>query len=174
MNIVLCGHPFSGKTTFGKQAALQLGCPFLDTDRLIEEFFFQKEGQRLTCREIHEQYGESIFRDFERQSIVSLQDKNNYIIALGGSALMDHSNRKVVNKVGFLIYLQTPLPVLIERLLKSPLPSYLRGYADPIKAYEEKMELRFPVYQECADKIIDTTELNTDQILATICECYGK
>ena len=36
LKVVLVGLPGSGKTTFGRQLAKELGFPFLDLDQLIE------------------------------------------------------------------------------------------------------------------------------------------
>lgn len=35
--VFLCGYTSSGKTTVGKELAKQLGVPFFDTDKLLEQ-----------------------------------------------------------------------------------------------------------------------------------------
>ena len=55
--VFLCGYTSSGKTTVGKELAKQLGVPFFDTDKLLE----QQAGQ--TPQQVFAEKGESYFRN---------------------------------------------------------------------------------------------------------------
>lgn len=172
MNIILCGPPFTGKTTLGQQAAQKLGWNFNDTDRLLEKFYADEKKSKLTCREIHRKEGEERFRDYESQAVASLQGCEKHVIALGGGSLNHAHNVKILKKLGTLLYIKTSLEILQKRLLSGPLPSYLENEIDPLMAYRELVEARSFIYEKHADKIIETDTLSQAQIISIICEGY--
>ena len=62
MNLVLYGLPMSGKTVLGHKLSQILEKPFFDTDHLIQDAYFQKTGNKCSCREIFQEEGDFIFR----------------------------------------------------------------------------------------------------------------
>lgn len=119
MNWILFGFKGVGKTHFGKLLAKKIGCPFLDTDELIE----QKEG--LSCREIVLQKGEAYFQKLEETILTTLQVQN-HVIAVGGRSVLNEKNLQALYRLGSLLYLQCPKLMIKKRLLSSsPLPTFL-------------------------------------------------
>lgn len=150
MNIILCGLPMSGKTTLGLQLAKHLHLNFIDTDRLIENAFAAIHKSRLTCRQIFQQEGSSVFREFEKLQIASLIHKKDTVIAVGGGALVDPENVKILKQLGCLVYLKTPMNILWERIKQNGIPGYLDA-TNPEEAFYVLVKQRTPIYETHAD-----------------------
>ena len=168
MNIILCGPPYTGKSTLGLQVAQKLGWHFKDTDRLIEQYYAEDKNVKLTCREIHRKEGEEMFRHYENQVVASLLGSEKCVIALGGGCLNQVDNLQIVKKLGLLLYIKTSFDTLQKRLLSGPLPSYLESEKDPLKAYQKLVKTRSLMYEEHADEIIETDHLSPSQIIESI------
>lgn len=170
MNIILCGPPFCGKSKLGQEAAQKLGWVFKDTDLLLEEFYQQEKNVSLTYREIYRIEGNEIFRHYENRAVTSLEGCRHNLIALGGGSLGHSENIKILKRLGRILYLKTSLDILKERLMSSPLPSYLENEPDPWIAYQTHIKSRCGIYEQCADKIIETAVLSESQIISAIIE----
>lgn len=164
MNIILCGLPMCGKTTIGKMLAAQLKWGFIDTDRCIEKAYCLKTGKIKSCRQIYLDEGEKIFRELEKEQIASLQATKDHIIALGGGSLGD---RQVVQALGFIVYLKTPISVLWKRIQWKGIPAYLDPY-DPEKAFYALAEKRTLLYEKAANATLDTSHLIKKEIIEAI------
>ncbi len=149
MNFILCGLPGCGKTTIGKILADKLNGTFIDLDRLIEEEYKKKEGEKLTCRQIYSQKGGPFFRALEQETIVSMSEKppKNSIIALGGGALENPENTKLLKKIGTIIYLKGETKELFKRITHNGMPAYI----DSFESFEKLVEKRTPLYLNAAD-----------------------
>lgn len=158
MNIILCGMPKSGKTTVGKKLAITLGWNFIDTDQMLVETF------GLSCRELFLQYGESHFRKVESQQIASLKGTQQHIISLGGGALLDPENVKILQAFGCLVYLKVPLQTLWERNCEHGIPAFISS-EDAFKELEKK---RLPIYERYATTHIDTHQLSVEEVVKAI------
>ena len=167
-NIILCGPPFTGKSTLGKLAAVKLGWQFHDTDQLLEKCYADEKTESLTFREIHRKEGNAVFRYYENRAVISLKDSDKCVIALGGGCLIQQENVLFLQKLGILIYIKTPLTILKKRLLENALPSYLEKEKEPVKAFESLVNARIAIYEKHAHKIIDTTSLNQDEVLSIL------
>ncbi len=117
-HLFLYGPPGTGKSTVGQRLAHNLGLPFLDLDRLIEQ-----QAGRPIAHIMHER-GEATFRDLEshvlRATLDSFPPDQDAVIALGGGALLRPENRTYVENRGRLLLLMAELPTLIERLSSQP------------------------------------------------------
>lgn len=178
MNLILCGLSKCGKTTIGKMLAEKLQKDFIDNDRLIEKAYWEKTRKKYSCREIALHDGESAFRTFEREQIVSLQGISNAIIALGGGSLDHLESCQIAKSIGFLIYLKTPPHVIWSRTNKEKPPSYL-DQNNLESSFYQLVAKRIPIYEAAANLIIETTNLNEDQVVETIlnhlfCLQYGQ
>ena len=95
-NIVLIGFMGSGKSTVGREIAIQSGRFLLDTDDLIA----QNMGKSVS--EIFQSVGESGFRQIESQLITWLtHNVRNAIIATGGGMPI-HNNISALGKIFWL------------------------------------------------------------------------
>ena len=117
MKFFLIGFMGSGKTYVGKRLANELDIPFYDLDEYIEE----KEGKKIS--EIFNEKGEEYFRQVERMCLRDFGIIGDAVIACGGGTPCFFDNMEWINKTGTSIYLQTPVKIIVDRLLKEPTQS---------------------------------------------------
>ena len=113
MKIFLVGFMGSGKTTIGKRIAELIGFEFVDTDRFIEM------QQDMTVSEIFTQYGESAFREMERNVLLDLQKNDYAVVSTGGGMPCYGDNMDVMLSCGKVVYLKTSPQSLARRLFHS-------------------------------------------------------
>ena len=75
------GHMGSGKSLIGKIIAKQLGFQHLDSDLEIIKL------TNKSINQIFEEKGEEYFRSVETKILLSLIEKENVIISLGGGSI---------------------------------------------------------------------------------------
>lgn len=144
-HIILIGFMGSGKTTVGKLLAEQLGLPFVDSDRVIEE------QSNKNISELFDQEGETSFRLKEHLFCEQLESMTPSVIATGGGLPCFEDNLALLKANGKVIYLNTSLQTLTQRLKsersKRPLLKHLE---DPeVFAYiEEKITDRKVFYKQ--------------------------
>ena len=93
VNIYLTGFMASGKSTIGPIVANTLGWEFYDLDKEIEK------RERKTIPDIFKENGEKYFRKLEIEVLKELSTGNSLIISLGGGALTNQLNRKIIKQV---------------------------------------------------------------------------
>ena len=109
-NIVLTGFMGVGKTAVGREAAAQLGRPFVDMDDLIVE----EAGMSIS--ELFEQHGETHFRTLERKVLRRLAAEQGTVIATGGGALVDAANRELMTRTSLVVCLSATVSAIEERI----------------------------------------------------------
>lgn len=112
MKVFLLGFMGTGKTYWGRLWATQQNLRFFDLDSQIEKH------AGLTIPQIFEQFGETHFRQEERERLRSFESEDDLILSTGGGTPCFYDNMKWMNENGLTIYLDTPLPVLKNRLIK--------------------------------------------------------
>lgn len=112
-NIFICGFMASGKSTLGKNLSEQIDWPYCDLDDVIEE----REGK--TIRDIFAEYGESYFREKEREYLAELSKNFHGVISLGGGALQNQQIVDQVKQHGLLLFVDTPLEQITQRVLSN-------------------------------------------------------
>lgn len=109
-HIILIGMMGSGKSTIGKQLAIQLQRPFYDIDAVIEE----KTQQKIT--DIFSVQSEDAFRMLETQSLRSvLQNPEPSVVATGGGVIRREENRQLLQH-SCVVYLKASVDILAARL----------------------------------------------------------
>jgi len=142
--IVLVGPMGVGKTTVGKKLAKVLGLPFIDTDLVITK----KHGN---ISDIFEKLGESTFRDFEEDAVLSsLADRA--VIATGGGSVLSERTREALT-VATVVYLGTDGRHMAGRLANGNRPLLKNGVSDWRSIYEARRHL----YEQVADITLDTS-----------------
>lgn len=111
-NIILVGYMGCGKTTVGKNVAKNKSFTFIDTDEMIEK----QQGKKIS--EIFDKNGEAAFRDMETEYLKQLLGSNqeNLVISTGGGMAVREENRKLLAKLGRVIYLKVSPEVVYDRL----------------------------------------------------------
>lgn len=151
----------AGKTTIGSQLARKLNFDFLDLDQELES----RTGASVSL--IFDIEGEPGFRDRECKLLDELTLLDNTVLATGGGAVLAKENRKLMSERGFVVYLKTPLDMLIERTRYDNSRPLLRT-ADPAKTLGEILKTREPLYTEVADLVIDTGALSVKEVVKNI------
>lgn len=156
MKVFLLGFMGTGKTYWGRLWATQQNLRFFDLDSQIEKH------AGLTIPQIFEQFGETHFRQQERERLRSFESEDDLILSTGGGTPCFYDNMKWMNENGLTIYLDTPLPVLKNRLIKEkmhrPLIQKLdeQGIEDFIQNSIKKRE----VYYRQAHIILSTESIS--------------
>lgn len=149
--IVLIGFMGAGKTTIGRRLAKALSCEMIDTDEWIE----RKQGRKI--KEIFEKDGENAFRDMETALLKELaESKEMFVLSVGGGMPVREENRRLLQKIGKVVYLKATKAELLKRLSGDQKRPLLQG-----GSLEEKitslMCAREDIYREIAQ-----AELVTD------------
>jgi shikimate kinase len=161
MKIFLIGMPGSGKTTLGKKIADELHLPFVDLDDEI----VKKDGRSIT--EIFSASGEEYFRQTESATLMEwASSSRDFVMATGGGAPCFHMGIEVINKTGVSVFLDVPIPTLLDRL-KSKTDRPL--LSDDLTEKEQKLrslrDTRLSCYNEAKIKL---TNPDIQQVLKAI------
>ena len=161
-NIILIGYMGSGKSTVGRKAAKAVKYSFLDTDDLIEK----EEG--MTIAKLFEEKGEPYFREKETETIKRLiaEPKGN-IIATGGGLPMKAGNAELLKELGTVIYLKAETDTLVKRLSGDTARPLLKN-GDLREKIETMLAVRGPVYEACADVVLQTDNMSFYEIICQI------
>jgi shikimate kinase len=149
-NIILTGLPGSGKSTFGKIYAIHSGRYFIDFDRFFETITKKK------IADVFAKEGENSFREMEQMVLKKLEKKHNYVIAMGGGTLCSEQNFEFARKLGLIVFLDTPLEVVANRLLQDannkirvrPLFKDLQTYEDILNQVKNLWDERKDFYEK--------------------------
>jgi shikimate kinase len=158
--IFLIGFMGSGKSTLGSRLAKRIGYLHVDMDQLIEE------TAGMTIPGIFRDYGEEVFRKWEKDILLELCQREQVVISTGGGAPCHHDLISEMNRNGTTLYLALPPEVLKERLLRSKTERPLligKSEAELMDYITRKLEEREPFYRKARYTIsgmnIDMQEL---------------
>ena len=112
-NLILIGMMASGKSTIGRLLAKKLNMRFYDIDFIIEK------KSKMKIHEIFKKKGESVFRHLEKKITLTILNKNNCVISLGGGAFLDNEVRKIALKSGNTVCLNWKAKTIIKRIRKN-------------------------------------------------------
>lgn len=157
--IFLVGFMGAGKSTAGPLLADRLGWEFIDLDQEIER------AQRKSIREIFEAEGESCFRAIETAAIKALDQKVNCVVALGGGAFAQESNRSLIHRLGVSVFLDCPLEKILDRCPPDGTRPLFKSQAEVRQLYET----RLPQYQKSKLRV-DVSILGPDRVVDSIVE----
>ena len=158
MRIFLIGFMGSGKTHWGTKIAEKLQIPFYDLDAVI----VSSEGMSIS--EIFANKGEEYFRYMEKQTLENLVMKEeNFVLSAGGGTPCFFNNIDFMKRNGKVLWLNTSLEALNQRLLKEKMSRpLLRGITEAgLRSYIIRKLSERKMYYEQADLMVheETTEL---------------
>jgi shikimate kinase len=163
-NIFLVGFMASGKTSVGIALTRLSGWPFIDTDDEVVRW----AGKSIDM--IFQGSGEDGFRELEQSVINTICQRDGRIIAAGGGAFVDQTNRSRMLESGEVFCLDASANTILGRLSSQtgnePVRPLLAG-EDPLGRVQELMAERQPAYSE-AHHTIRTDKLTPDEIASLI------
>ena len=146
----------AGKSTVGKLLADLLECLFIDTDEMI----VQREKRSIA--EIFAVDGEFYFRNCETAMLKELPQHQTAVYATGGGLIVREDNRRCMESLGLIVYLNTSWPTLQQRLQQSvdrPLVNSARDWENVKVLFDQRQ-----TFYENADISIATDELTPLQV----------
>ena len=162
--ITFIGMMGTGKSKFGRLMAKNLNFTFYDIDLLIEKKF------NNTIKNIFQENGEYFFRKTEESTIKKLifnisQSNQSSVISLGGGAFDNINTRTLLLEKSHVIWLNTPVEVLVNRVGDGSKRPMIRG--DVKKSISELLKKRIKYYSLSHDQL-NTNKLNQNQIIEKI------
>lgn len=165
-NIILIGFMGSGKSSVGKKLAKHLDFPLIDTDWQIEK----KAGKRI--KDIFAEEGEKSFRQMENQLLKELMETTEKtVISTGGGLPMEEENGRLLQQLGFVVYLDVEKETVLNRLQRDTRRPLLQG-SDKEEKVEKLLAFRRPFYEYTAHIRIDTNQKDFDEIIEEIVRNY--
>lgn len=159
-NIILIGFMGTGKTAVGKRLAAILRKDFYDTDQEVEAV------TGISIPQLFSRYGEIRFRSEEKLAVNRLAQKENCVIATGGSVMLDKKNIELLGEKGIIIHLTAKAEIIYERVRRrNNRPLLKKG--DMYNNIVELISQREAMYNG-ADFCIDTSELDFQEIIERI------
>jgi shikimate kinase len=158
-NVILVGFMGAGKSSVGRLLARRMGRCFVETDDMITA----REGRSIP--EIFADRGETYFRALEEETVRLLALKSGDVIATGGGLFCREGRPAALRALGTVVWLAGDLDVLHERARRMGERPMLAGRTrDDVAALYRARE----VYYRQADLTVDTTDRNTDQVVAQV------
>lgn len=162
-SIVLLGYMGAGKTTIGRQLALNLGMQFYDLDWYIEMRYHRSVAQIFAER------GEDGFREMERNMLHEVAEFENIVLSCGGGTPCFFDNMDYMNSLCETVYLKACPEVLATHLkmgrVERPL---IKGKSDEelLQYIQESLAKREPFYSK-AKHVIDVSLLDNYEKIQT-------
>lgn len=145
MNIYLVGFMGAGKTTVGKKFAHHIGYEFLDLDHAFEV------AVGMTIPAYFTAFGETAFREKERDILHGLASNINRVVATGGGLPCFFDNMEWMCEDGITVYIQLSAKALASRLehasAERPVLQNKKG-EELVTFITSKLEEREPYYSK--------------------------
>jgi len=149
--IALIGLRGAGKSTLGAMLAKELGVPFIELDRLIE----QASGVSLSV--IFDLYGQSGFRRLERQCLEEILERHpGFVLSTGGSLVSEHATFERLLATCFTIWLRATPEDHMQRVIAQGDMRPMAENRESMSDLRRILSGREPLYRE-ADIAIETS-----------------
>ena len=155
----------SGKTHWGSLLAQRLELPFYDLDAIITE------AEEKSISQIFADNGEEYFRLFEKDILEDIIIKHPaLVLSCGGGTPCFFNNIDLMKKEGTVVWLNTSIEVLTERLKKEkarrPLIKDISD--DELRSFILKKMNDRRLYYEQADVHVEEADIDIDHLLQQI------
>lgn len=157
----------SGKTVTARELARRLNYRFVDLDHLIEE---QNE---TTISEIFEKRGEGNFRKLESIVIAQVTQQEKQVVATGGGSVLLEENVKNMRSAGTVIYLETSIDQLWDRVQNSDNRPLVKNVKDK-QGFADLFRSRDSLYKSTSDVAVNTDGQTPGEVAARIQEALKK
>lgn len=172
---ILIGLRGSGKSTLGRELALESGRDFIDLDDVTPRVL----GRRNVA-EAWELDGEEAFRNAETRALTDKLRHQGIVLALGGGTPTAPGARDLLIEQqrtarAVIVYLRASAPTLRARLSKADnagRPS-LTG-AGVLEEIDAVLERRDPIYLALADEVVEVDGLTTPEALVMLRTSIGQ
>ncbi|HVU57285.1 MAG TPA: shikimate kinase [Puia sp.] len=165
MKIFLIGFMGSGKTHWGKLLSAKLQLPFRDLDTLIVE------KEQRSVQDIFAEQGEEYFRYEEKEMLEDLVGKEeNFILSCGGGTPCFFNNIEFMKKSGKVVWLNTSVDVLKERLLKERMsrPLIREVNDEDLKRFIIRKLSERKMYYEQADVMVNEESITLEELIRAL------
>jgi len=152
----------SGKTHWGKQLSAKLGIPFYDLDSVIVE------SEKATITQIFEKKGEEYFRYQEKETLEEIVEREeSFILSCGGGTPCFFNNIEFMKKHGKVIWLNTSVDMLKERLFRERMSRPLISDVDDaeLRRYIIKKLSERRMYYQQADVTVPEENTNLEELI---------
>ena len=169
--VLLIGMMGSGKTSVGREIQARTGWPYVDNDDAV----LRDTG--LPTRALHEQRGTHALRAAESHVMhAALVAPPPYVAGIAAGVVESPEDVAALTAAdAFVVYLHTPLDVLIRRVGSGVGRPWLQP--DPATALRVLSQGREPLYREVADLVVDTSvgdaASHADQVVAALTALDG-
>ena len=165
MKIFLIGFMGSGKTHWGKLLSAKLQLPFRDLDTLIVE----KELKPIA--DVFTEKGEEYFRYQEKQTLEELiNEEESFVLSCGGGTPCFFNNIELMLKSGKVLWLNTSVDVLKERLLKERMsrPLIRDISEEELRRYIVRKLTERKLYYEQADAMVNEESITLEELIRSL------
>lgn len=166
-HLALVGFMAAGKSTIGKRLARKLNVAFFDTDDLVVD-------EHGAVSDIFYNEGEKAFRNYEHAAIAHVLDEGDPgIVALGGGALSNDANLKLLKKRAYKVFIKVSPELALERMRKSLRVRPMLGPTPSLSKIKDLYTKRMPQYAH-ADHVVEADGMSTSQVVDAIIEWIHK
>lgn len=163
--IYLVGLPGSGKSFLGKKLADALQLPFIDLDKVVEE------QTNKSIAHIFSKKGEAHFRELEANALRTQSEQPSFVMSCGGGTPCFHDNMKFINENGVSVFVNTPLPEILQRMTREETnqrPLFAAQGEESVEhTLQTLLQKRRPVYEQ-AHVILDGSTVAVEIVMAKI------
>ncbi len=170
-HLLLVGMMGAGKSTVGGILARRMTRPHVDIDREIE-----RDALRPVA-EIFASEGEPAFRELETAKLRSvLSSPVPAVVSVGGGAVIDAANRALMRESAAVVWLRARPDALWGRVAESASRPLLGAPESVARRtmLEELNDERRPLYEEVAAFVVDTDDLDPEQVAAEVLGVVGR
>ncbi len=154
-HVILIGFKSCGKTSLGRLLSWHLNLPFIDTDEQL-----LKSTDSCSISALYTHLGESRFRRLENQIVLNLNLNHPCVIATGGGMVLNQQAMGYLSSVGKIVFLNTDLEVLIQRLSKQDNSLFEHQHIESVyqqrqPLYQHYANVDYAIKDESCDEICD-------------------
>ncbi|HLI73585.1 MAG TPA: shikimate kinase [Acidimicrobiales bacterium] len=170
-HLLLVGMMGAGKSTVGVLLARRMARPHVDIDGEIER------DARRPVAEIFSSEGEPAFRELEKAKLRSvLSSPAAAVVSVGGGAVIDAANRALMRDSAAVVWLRARPDTLWSRVADSASRPLLGTPESATRrtTLEELNDARRPLYEEVATFVVDTDDLDPEQVAEEVLAVVGR